>query len=181
MLKLSLIALVAALTASSASAALIYEGFNYNTAQLIGDTNPSTGNSWLQAGTTAAPTAINVVSGSLTPPTPLQPAAGNSATVNGIGNVSSAAERLALPSAVSSGTVYYSFEMQVTASTASNNTTGGFFFGLNNTGNTLRLRIPPSRAREFKPALIPPTRPNTTWASSERRARRPEAPHGQAR
>src|SRR5437868_7854431 len=64
---------------------LIYDGFAYPTGGLIGNTNPSTGNNWLQAGTQTAPSAINVVSGSLTPPIAMQPAVGNSVAMTGNG------------------------------------------------------------------------------------------------
>src|SRR5437763_4849683 len=90
-------ALSAITVASTASAGLIaYEPFDYNTGSLLGQTNPSTGNSWLRAGTSANPTAINVVSGNLNVPPEMLPPLGNSLAITGIGDGSGASERLAL-------------------------------------------------------------------------------------
>jgi hypothetical protein len=90
------------------------------------------------AGASGDTTAINVVSGNLTPPLSLQPATGNSAAITGIGNLSGASNRLAFNSAgtaITSGTIYYSLTLRIDSVANSNTTTGGFFLGLNNTGN----------------------------------------------
>jgi hypothetical protein len=82
-----------------------------------------------------------VGSGSLTAPTGLPPATGNSATITGNGNSSGAANRLAFNNAgtgfeVDSGsTVYYSLLLRVDNVSNSNTGVGGFFLGFNNTGN----------------------------------------------
>ena len=49
---------------------------------------------------------------------------------------------MALGQQYTSGTVYYSFLLDVNALTGSNNTTGGFFFSLNNTGNSSQTGNP---------------------------------------
>src|SRR4051812_8361400 len=105
--RISLCALVLA-SVSSASGAVLYEGFSYNPGALLGSTNPSTGNNWLRAGTSTGPTAINVVNGSLSGPTGFPSSAGNSLALTGIGDGSGSSERLALSGGVNSGTVYYS-------------------------------------------------------------------------
>jgi hypothetical protein len=156
---------------------LLYEGFDYTApGPLIGNTNPSTGNSWLQAGTSATPTAINVTAGSLTPPIAEYPPAGNSMQFTGNGNGAGISERLSWGSAVTSGTVYYSMSLRVDALTGSNNTTGGFLFGFNNTGNAatstnpttvvdrLQMRIDPTDASKFDLGIF--TNANATAAAT---------------
>src|SRR3954471_15879177 len=124
-------ALTALTIASTASAGLIaYEPFDYTAnTRVLGQANPSTGTPWrlaAQSGTTDT-TAINVASGSLATPPILAPAVGNSATINGNGNLSGAANRLAFNSsstgfaADSGNTIYYSLLLRGDALTGSNN------------------------------------------------------------
>src|SRR5687767_13900748 len=163
--------------ASPASAALLmYEGFDYNTGPLIGQTNPSTGNSWLQAGTSSSPTAVNVSSGGLTPPVTLYPPVGNAVAMTGNGNGAGITERLGWASPVTSGTVYYSASLRVDATTGSNITTGGFLFAFNNTGNVatstnpstavarLQSRLDPSDSTKFNLGIF--TNANATATAS---------------
>ena len=84
--------------ASPAFAVLpVYEGFPYDPGPLLGQSNATSGTSWLLAAQspTTSTDAINVVSDSLTPPPGLAAAAGNSLKITGIGNLSGAANRLA--------------------------------------------------------------------------------------
>jgi hypothetical protein len=124
------------------AAPVIYEGFQYNTGPLLGQTNPSTGNNWLRAGASAGPTAINVVSNSLNGPAGYPASAGNSIAMTGVGDNSGSTERLALPSTINSGTVYYSFLLRTDSLSGSNNTIGGFFITMNNTGNSSQTTNP---------------------------------------
>src|SRR6185312_5590710 len=90
------------LSCASVQAALIlYEPFDDSTPnRVLGQANASTGTSWLLAAGSSATdtTAINVASGSLSVPAPISTPVGNSATVNGTGNLSGAADRLAFAS-----------------------------------------------------------------------------------
>src|SRR6185437_2555453 len=125
----------------SLSAALnIYEPFNYSTGPLQGNINTSAGTTangkaWVQAGPANPPGSINVVSGSLTGPTVLPPSLGNSVQINGFIGGDGSTNRLPLGQQYLSGTVYYSFLLDVSDLTNSNSTTGGFFFALNNSIN----------------------------------------------
>jgi hypothetical protein len=143
--------------ASLQAALILYEPFDDSTPnRVLGQANASTGTSWLLA-------AASTASGDTT--------AINSATVNGIGNLSGAADRLAFAStggAITAGSVFFSMAMKVTDINAaqSNNTIGGFFFGLNNTGNSatttnpssvagrLQMRIDPTDASKYDIALF---------------------------
>src|SRR5262249_6381760 len=93
----------ALLFAGTAPAAFIaYEPFDYTAStRVLGQANPSTGTPWrLAAGSGATDTtAINVASGNLTAPAGLAVPVGNSATINGNGNLSGGANRLAFNSA----------------------------------------------------------------------------------
>jgi hypothetical protein len=154
-------AALAAHSTTPSAGPLLYEGFNYPVGPLIGQTNSSTGHDWLQAGTQSAPSAINVNAGSLTPPPSLQPAVGNALAIVGIGNATGASERLAWTGALTSGTAYCSLSLRVNSILGSNNTTGGFFTGFNNTSNVatttnptivaarLQARIDPSDASRY--------------------------------
>jgi hypothetical protein len=138
-----LCAAIALTLASTAPAALIiYEPFDYPTGSLEGQTNPSNGLSWLRAGTSANPSAINVASGNLAVPPTISTPVGNSATINGIGDGSGSSTRLALGQTITSGSVYYSLAFRADALTGSNNTTGGFFIAFNNTGNSSQTTNP---------------------------------------
>ena len=163
-----LVAGVLGLCASQASAAvLIYEPFDYTIGQdLLGQDHPTLA-SWRRAATTAGqPSSIDIVSGNLTPPLELQPALGNSITVPGVGSPASngAATRLALATGVTANagvTMYYSLVLRVDSLAGSNNTTGGFITGFNNTGDAdtttnpsavaakLQMRIDPIDATKF--------------------------------
>jgi hypothetical protein len=166
--------------ASTASAAFIaYEPFDYSTGSLQGQTNPSNGLTWLRAGTSANPTAINVASGNLTVPQKVSTPIGNSATINGIGDGSGSTTRLALGQTITSGTVYYSFAFRADALTGSNNTIGGFFISFNNTGNTsqttnpsvaparIQSRIDPIDASKYDLGIfnVTATASATSWSS----------------
>jgi len=129
--------------ASTASAAFIaYEPFDYSTGSVQGQTNPSNGMTWLRAGTSANPSAINVASGNLSVPAKITTPIGNAATINGIGDGSGSTTRLALGQTFTSGSVYYSFAFRADALTGSNNTIGGFFISFNNTGNSSQTTNP---------------------------------------
>jgi hypothetical protein len=156
------------LAASQASAAvLIYEPFDYTVGQdLLGQTFSSP-RVWRRAATTAGqPSSIDIVSGSLTPPVTLQPAVGNSISIPGVGSpsASGAATRLALATGITANagvTVYYSLSLRVDSLSGSNNTTGGFITGFNNTGDVdtttnpgsvsakLQMRIDPTDNTKF--------------------------------
>jgi hypothetical protein len=158
---------VTVLTSTSSAALVLYEPFDYPSGQrVLGQSNSSTGTSWLlaaQSGTTDS-TAINVASNSLTMPAPLQPTDGNSAAITGVGNLSGAANRLAFSPAgtpITSGTVYYSLALRVDSLSGSNNLNGGFFIGLNNTGNSATATNPGAVAARLQ-ARIDPTDPNPT-------------------
>ncbi len=171
---------VALALASAASAALIvYEPFDYPTGSLQGQTNPSNGLTWLRAGTSANPTAINVASGNLALPPTMTTPVGNSATINGIGDGSGSTTRLALGQTISSGSVYYSFAFRADALTGSNNTIGGFFISFNNTGNTsqttnpsvaparIQSRIDPLDSSKYDLGIfnVTATAASTSWSS----------------
>lgn len=129
--------------ATTVSAALIvYEPFAYPTGSVEGNVNSSNGMTWLRAGTSANPTAINVATGSLPVPPKISASIANSATIDGIGDGSGSTTRLALGQTISSGSVYYSFAFRADALTGSNNTIGGFFISFNNTGNTSQTTNP---------------------------------------
>src|SRR6478609_8052106 len=100
--------------ASLRAALILYEPFDDSTPnRVLGQANASTGTSWLLAAASTASgdtTAINVASGSLSVPAAISPPVGNSATVNGIGNLSGAADRLAFAStggAITAGSVFF--------------------------------------------------------------------------
>jgi hypothetical protein len=147
------------------AALIVYEPFDYTAnTRVLGQANPSTGTPWrlaAQSGTTDT-TAINVASGNLTTPPILAPAVGNSATINGNGNLSGAANRLAFNSsstgfaADSGNTIYYSLLLRGDALTGSNNTIGGFLIGLNNTGDTATTANPSAVAARIQ-ARVDPT------------------------
>jgi hypothetical protein len=63
-------------------------------------------------------------------------------SIPGVGNLSGAATRLGIGDQITSGTVYYSFVMRATELTGSNNTIGGFFIALNNTGDADTTQSP---------------------------------------
>ena len=122
---------------------LVYDGFDYPAGQrVLGQTNPSTGTSYLFSGAAGAggdSTAINVAGGSLASPAGLPAAVGNSAAITGVGNLSGTCNRLAFDSAgtqITTGTIYYSLLLRVDSLAGSNTATGGWFIGLNNTGNS---------------------------------------------
>jgi hypothetical protein len=171
---------VALALASAASAALIvYEPFDYPTGSLQGQTNPSNGMTWLRAGTSPNPTAINVATGNLTLPPTMTTPVGNSATINGVGDGSGSTTRLALGQTISSGSVYYSFAFRADALTGSNNTIGGFFISFNNTGNSsqttnpsvaparIQSRIDPLDSSKYDLGIfnITATTSSTSWSS----------------
>lgn len=151
----------------SASASLLaYEPFDYTAGQrVLGQANPSTGTTWRLAAQSSAggdTSAINVAQGSLSVPAPLAAPVGNAATINGVGNLTGASNRLAFTPApstsISSGSVYYSFALRVDDVSGATN---GFFTGLNNTGDSattsnpsavaarLQLRVDPGDAGKF--------------------------------
>jgi hypothetical protein len=158
--------LASSLVTSASAALLVYEPFNYTeNTRVLGQTNAFTGTPWrLAAASTAAgdTTAINVASGNLSPPPGLAPAVGNSATITGVGNLSGASNRLAFDSsstgfaADSGNTVYYSLLLRADSLSGSNSTVGGFFIGLNNTGDAATATNPTAAAARIQ-ARIDPT------------------------
>jgi autotransporter-associated beta strand protein len=143
------IAVVAlSLWSSSASAALnVYDPFNYSPGALLGNTNNSgvgtaNGNIWLNAGVGAVGEIVTTAS--LTSPAGVPVPVGNELSVTNIlsGNPTN---RLALDqnyTAAGGLTLYFSMLLNVTDLTNSNNTTGGFFFSFNNTGNSAQGNDP---------------------------------------
>jgi hypothetical protein len=154
--------LLLAFMASSASAALlIYEPFDYDNPpeRVLGQTNPSTGTPWRLAANvgTSDTTAINTDSGNLTSPPGLSPSIGNLAKITGVGNLSGATNRLALPAGTGSNpptvdTVeyFYSFLLRIDDVANSNTGIGGFFIGLNNLGDTSSTPNPGSVAARLQ-------------------------------
>jgi hypothetical protein len=156
------------LAASQASAAvLIYEPFDYTVGQdLLGQVHSST-RPWRRASPVASPpSSIDIVGGNLAVPSALPAGTGNSITIPGVGSpaASGAATRLALATGIVANTdvtVYYSLSLRVDALTGSNNTTGGFIAGFNNTGDIdtttnpgsvsakLQMRIDPTDGTKF--------------------------------
>ncbi|HEX8524995.1 MAG TPA: autotransporter-associated beta strand repeat-containing protein [Tepidisphaeraceae bacterium] len=150
-----------AIAASRVSGQLVYEPFDYGTNSIgtnlahtstapaggtdpfNGYTNPMTGTQWFDTNTSAAgnttPTEVQIVGGNLTPTfvSGLQPATGNMTQFNA-NSVASRSARLAIaPTAVTSGTVYYSLRFKITDST--NMQVGGagtYFAGLNDSVGT---------------------------------------------
>jgi hypothetical protein len=122
---------------SAQATLLVYEPFNYSNVggPVLGQSTTG-GDTWVAAHATAAPTAINVASGSLSVPSALGPSIGNSAEIDGVGNGSGKAIRLPLGQTVNSGTVYYSFALRVDDLTGSNVLNGGLFMGLNDTAGS---------------------------------------------
>ena len=168
----------ALLLAGTAPAGLIlYEPFNGTTGSLLGQTNASNGMSWLRAGVSTAPTAINEVGGNLPLTNGMPAPIGNSVALTGIGDSSGSTDRLPLGTTISSGTVYYSFALRADDLTGSNNTIGGFFIAFNNTGNTsqstnpsvtparIQSRIDPSDASKYDLGIfnITATSSSTSW------------------
>ncbi len=149
--------------AHASAAPLAYEPFAYTAGQrVLGQSNLNTGTSWLLAASTAGAagdtSAINVGSGSLATPAGVPAGAGNSATITGNGNHSGAANRLAFNpegTSVTSGSVYYSLALRIDSLEGSNNTVGGFFIGLNNTGNLATTVNPGSVAARIQARIDP--------------------------
>jgi hypothetical protein len=117
---------------STASAVVVYDGFNYAAgSNLGGNTNPDTGNNWVVMGTNAAgldePT---IASGSLAVPTGIPAPTGNSLSYGGSGYT----DRLQV-GAFNSDTVYYSLALKVT-DLSNTLSTGAFVAGLNNATGT---------------------------------------------
>lgn len=158
-------ALVAISLATPASAAMLrYEAFDYAPGSVQGTTTPG-GGTWLRAGVANPPTAINVVSNSLTVPPEISAPIGNSAAITGAGGASGSTNRLNLGSTVTAGTVYFSFALKVEALTSSNNGVGGWFLGLNNSTGTqttnpgvavarMQGRIDPNDATKYQVGIV---------------------------
>jgi hypothetical protein len=122
-------ALALELAAASASAAtLVAEPFNYATGDLHLNVAPN-GNTWYSSATNGTADRVQVVSGSLSYPG-LAPSTGNSVSFGDSGRT----DRLAFTSQ-NSGTVYYSFLLNITDLT-STAATGGAIVGFNNTAQT---------------------------------------------
>lgn len=193
---------------SSASAVnLIYEPFDYTSGvDLLGQRNTSTGttagtavqadttvgNLWRQAAnttTSVVANSIDIASGSLNAPaeaSTLKSAIGNSLTIlDGTNN--GAADRLAFradatsASNITSGTIFYSFLLNVGSLTGANNTTGDYFISLNNTANAnttanptvvpgqMRIRIDPTDGSKYDLGMFTqrsPTAADTGWSNN---------------
>jgi hypothetical protein len=152
--RLVCFAIVISLASAASAALIVYEPFDYPANQrVLGQTNPSNGNTWLRAATATDTTAINTAAGSLTTPYGLAQAAGNSAKITGVGNSSGAANRLGLGTGFTTNvaaTVYYSLLLRVDDVSNSNNVLGGFFIGLNDTGNVATTNNPTSVAARIQ-------------------------------
>jgi MYXO-CTERM domain-containing protein len=153
---------IAMSSGSASAAALMYEPFDYTAPQrVLGRSNANTGTTWLLAASSGAggdTTAINVASGSLSMPSGMPAAVGNSATIAGAGNLNGAANRLAFDSSgtsVTSGTVYYSLALRIDDVDEAG-TANGFFIGLNNTGNSATGTNPSAVAARIQ-ARVDPT------------------------
>jgi hypothetical protein len=164
------ILLVCCCTVPAQATLLVYEPFDYDAVGTTGEgqTAPS-GQTWVAAYgpappmTPIPPNVIKVVGGNLAAPSPLQPAIGNSAEIDGSGNGAGKAIRLPLGggAAQNSGdTVYYSLALRVDDLAGSTNVVGGFFLGLNNSavastanptaaGARLQGRIDPNNAAMY--------------------------------
>jgi hypothetical protein len=163
-MKKSIVAIAllsSATVASYASAALLVnEPFSYSAGPLLGNTNSSTGTTWKLASTATSTSAINVITTGtgLTNP---------DLAITGSGNHASGANRLgfapaATPLIETSGTVYYSFDLDVTALTGSNTTTGGFDIALNNTGDAATATDPTTAPAKIQ-MRQDPTNPTTQY------------------
>ncbi len=121
------------------AAPLVYEPFDYPAGTLDGRVNPSTGTPWALAGISA--NDINVFTGNLTAPSPLEAAVGNLLAITGSTGNSGGSFRLGFadpttdpptPTPVTApATLYFSFLLRVDSVAVGNNTAGGFFAGLN--------------------------------------------------
>jgi hypothetical protein len=141
------------LTSAASAALIVYEPFDYPANQrVLGQTNPSNGNTWLRAAAATDTTAINTAAGSLTPPLGLAEAAGNSAKITGVGTSSGGANRLGFAGfgTNSGNTVYYSLLLRIDDVSNSNNTLGGFFIGFNDNGNVATATNPTSVAARLQ-------------------------------
>jgi hypothetical protein len=129
-------ALLVLACALPASAALLYDGFDYPSgAALSGQTNNnvSPAQTWAYVGTGTNSADPKTTTGSLTY-AGLPASVGNSIVTD---RTQSGVSRIALPSALTSGTVYYSMIVKVNDITGlTNTTTGSFLAGLNNTTGT---------------------------------------------
>lgn len=201
MRKLFVVAVVVACCLSSRALAinLIYEPFDYTPTgfDLLGKTNTSagtaaSGNSWLRASPVATPpTSIDIASGSLLGPSELKGSIGNGVTINGLDGYTTQrpADRLSFvtasgpqTTAITSGTIYYSFLLRVDALTGANNTDGDNFISLNNTLNAATTNDPTVRPGQFRARIDPtdgtkfnlgmftnrlPTASDAGWASTQ--------------
>jgi hypothetical protein len=166
---------------SSEAALLRYEPFDYNDvgATVEGKTNPD-GETWVAAyGNSTAPGLIKITSGSLGMPAGMSPPIGNSVEIDGgpssVGtNPFQNGKALRLPldddgatvAVVNGGdTVYYSLALRIDELTGATNTTGGFFIGLNNTGDAstanpgsvaarLQARVDPTDGTKYNLGIV---------------------------
>jgi hypothetical protein len=165
--QLALLLFLGGLAASADAAMLVYEGFDYTVGQpVLGNVNPSNGQTYFQSGPAGRVNTVMVAGGNLQVPGPMPDPTGDSATINGQGNGASngTADRLsiggAIPVGATGATVYYSLAVRVDSLSGSNNTTGGFGVAFNNstgaqagTSGTvaakLQMRIDPTDATKF--------------------------------
>jgi hypothetical protein len=183
---------VAAAASSASAAPFLYEDFNYPFtagATVENNVNQPENQTWGTAYATPAPSKIQLGSGSLSVPSPMPAPSGNSAIILGttvtVNNTETSGKALRLPfggtlgiAADSGGTVYYSAALRADAFSFSNNTTGGFFLGLNNsTGPTatnpsaaaarLQVRIDPIDGTKYNLGIfrnISATAAATSWS-----------------
>ena len=131
-------AVLLAAVAQSASASVVYDGFDYPAGKLAGNTNPtapanSNGftdtNVWTKSGT--ATNDSDVVIGSLSYAN-APSSVGNMAQLTGAGGTSQTADRIAIPDHPSGSTIYFSMIFQVPSGVTNygtSTTTGSFFTG----------------------------------------------------
>ena len=122
---------VAGMTPMASAATPVFpnpDSFNYTTGSLTGQ------GPWVRAAGIGNPTVINVSSSAnLTNPfAQMPPSTGGAVTIDGVGNNSGGTDRDPFGVATSTGTVYYSFLLDVNALTGAT-TAGDFFISLNNT------------------------------------------------
>jgi len=116
--------------ASSAPAAVFYDGFDYPTGDLHLSVNPGNSATWYSSATSSTDDRIQVAGGNLTA-AGLPASVGNSITFGGTGRT----DRIAVGN-YNSGTVYYSVLLKITDLTGTA-AAGGAILGFNNTAQTV--------------------------------------------
>jgi hypothetical protein len=123
---------IATSVATTASAAVFFEPFDYPAGNLGLNINPSVNQTWYSSASSGADDRVQVdTSGGLSAPTGLPGSTGGMATFGGAGR----SDRIFLGTNRTSGSVFYSLLLNVSDLTGTGST-GGTFFGFNNTAQT---------------------------------------------